>query len=139
MNEAALKIGVCAVVRRGTTVLLWRGDLQIHDSELMGFPGGKLEVGETLEQCCRRELHEETGLVATTTRYISSIAHNWGQKKWLTVYFEVDVSPSAQPRNMEPQKHGSFKFWDVADVNFEQRKLYMGTKAVLQELELMKR
>lgn len=31
------------------------------------FPGGKIEVGETPEQACRREVHEEVGIVIPLT------------------------------------------------------------------------
>lgn len=35
-----------------------------HDNGLWGMPGGSLEPGETVEEAGRRELTEETGLVA---------------------------------------------------------------------------
>lgn len=42
------------------------------------FPGGKLEVGETLEECLKRELHEELGIHAVIGEYFctSSFYHN---------------------------------------------------------------
>ncbi len=34
------------------------------------FPKGKLEDGETLEQCALREVHEETGLICRLGRFL---------------------------------------------------------------------
>jgi 8-oxo-dGTP pyrophosphatase MutT (NUDIX family) len=39
--------------------------LQLHnDNNCWGLVGGSLEIGETLEQVAKRELFEETGLIA---------------------------------------------------------------------------
>lgn len=58
------RIGVLAVIRRGDAFLLVRRKFAPNIG-VWGFPGGKLEWGETLAACAARELKEETGLVAT--------------------------------------------------------------------------
>jgi ADP-ribose pyrophosphatase YjhB (NUDIX family) len=60
-------IGVLAVVPRGDTVLLARR-ANPPDEGLWGFPGGRLESGESLAQAAARELLEETGVTAEFTR-----------------------------------------------------------------------
>lgn len=39
------------------------------DLPLYAHPGGKLEMFETIKQCCQRELKEETGVYMQTEKY----------------------------------------------------------------------
>lgn len=52
-----------AVVIRGKSLLLVRR-ANPPDAGLWGFPGGKIELGETLAHAAVRELFEETGVTA---------------------------------------------------------------------------
>lgn len=71
------RVGVLALVRHGQTVLLVRR-ANPPDAGLWGFPGGRVEAGETLFQAAERELKEETGLTATalqTVEVFDSLHH----------------------------------------------------------------
>ena len=65
---ADLRIGSCAVIfdESRKKVLL----TQRADNGLWCLPGGKMESGETLEECCQREVWEETGLQVRITRLV---------------------------------------------------------------------
>jgi 8-oxo-dGTP diphosphatase len=56
-------VGVLAAVRRGPRCLLIQRREKV-DIGKWGFPGGSLEVGETVTACAERELREETGIEA---------------------------------------------------------------------------
>lgn len=61
-----------AVVRRGTQFLLVRRQNR-PNAGLWGFPGGKIELGESVMQAAVRELQEETGVVATARDTLTSV------------------------------------------------------------------
>ena len=56
------KVGVGVIIRRSGQVLLGlrKGT---HGAGTWQFPGGHLQYGESVEECARRELLEETGLL----------------------------------------------------------------------------
>jgi mutator protein MutT len=56
-------VGCLAVVRRGDKILLVQR-AKAPGIGKWGFPGGHLEMGETVQQCAVRELREETGIEA---------------------------------------------------------------------------
>ena len=71
--EAAIAI----VIRDGQILVCQRKD----DDVLGGFwefPGGSRECGESLEDCLKRELLEEIGIVAAVVAALSPIEHAYG-------------------------------------------------------------
>ncbi|MDD8022614.1 MAG: NUDIX hydrolase [Paracoccaceae bacterium] len=63
MSMPMPRLAVLAVVVRGDQVLLVRR-ANPPDAGLWGFPGGKVDWGETVEAAALRELAEETGITA---------------------------------------------------------------------------
>ncbi|MBZ9708005.1 (deoxy)nucleoside triphosphate pyrophosphohydrolase [Mesorhizobium sp. B3-2-1] len=68
MNDLAsggkrlLLVAACALVDADGRVLLAQRPQGKQLAGLWEFPGGKVEAGETPEQCLVRELHEEIGI-----------------------------------------------------------------------------
>ncbi|MFG6177248.1 NUDIX hydrolase [Halomonas sp. THAF12] len=65
-------VATIAVLIRDDRVLLVRR-ANPPDAGLWGFPGGKIERGESIEQAAMRELHEETGIVASAHRTFNAV------------------------------------------------------------------
>ena len=103
MREAStplpLKIIGVAVIRREN------GDILIDrrpQSGLLGglweFPGGKLEAGETIEDCIRREIQEELGIEIAVKEHLITVDHAYTHfKVQLQVYYCDYLAGEPQP------------------------------------------
>lgn len=65
-------VAALAVVIRDGAVLLVRRS-KPPDAGLWGFPGGHLELGETLFACATRELFEETGVRGAARAHLTNV------------------------------------------------------------------
>lgn len=64
-----IMVGACVILINKEKQLL----LQLRrDNNCWGLAGGSLELGETLEQTAKRELYEETGLVAKSLKLFNT-------------------------------------------------------------------
>lgn len=61
-----------AVIVRGSQLLLVRRNNR-PNAGLWGFPGGKIELGETVMEAAIRELQEETGIEAEARDILTSV------------------------------------------------------------------
>lgn len=106
------QVGVGVLVMHEGLVLLGRRKGS-HGAGSWSAPGGKLEFGEELESCARRELLEETGLQARHIElgpYSNDVFVAAGSH-FLTV-FVVARGISGVPRNLEPDKCEGWAWFD---------------------------
>lgn len=100
------------VVRDGKVLLGRRNSPHGHGT--WSPPGGKTEPGETDEEAARRELVEETGLVAAVPRVVAETRDTFpGGDCWLTRWVLMDWV-SGEPEALEPDEQDSWGWypWD---------------------------
>jgi len=116
---AELRIGSCAVIfdETGQKVLLTRR----ADNGLWCLPGGKMESGESLEECCQREVWEETGLQVRPTRLIGIysnrdqvVSYGDGNRVQIVVLsFEAEVIGGEPGLSDETTAFGYFSLQEI--------------------------
>ncbi len=80
-----------------------------------GLPGGKLEFYESLEDCAKRELEEETGLRCDNISFLHVINDprpNDDKTHWIHFEF-IAKDPVGQPKLMEPDKCAGWEWFDM--------------------------
>lgn len=89
----------CALIERDGFVLACRRGPEMRMPLKWEFPGGKIEAGETAEQCLLREVHEEMGVNIAICSALSPATHSYGD-------FTVTLYPFVcSIENGEPMLH----------------------------------
>ncbi len=71
------RIGVAVILNNEGEVLIDRRLPEAEMANLWEFPGGKIEVGETPEECIVREIQEELGVVVGVSRFLTKITYSY--------------------------------------------------------------
>ena len=94
------KIGVGVILNQQGEILI---DRRLDSGEMGGlweFPGGKIEPTETAEECIRREVFEELGIIVTVGEQLKTIEHNY-PKFVVTLFFHYCYYVSGNPQTIE--------------------------------------
>ena len=83
-----ISTAIIVLIRKGDEILLVHA--RNFKGTFHGLVAGFLEVGETLEECVRREVREETGLEIQNIRYFDS--QPWPYPSGLMVGFTADYA-----------------------------------------------
>ena len=101
-----------AIIRRGGETLIARRRAGDHLGGLWEFPGGKIESGESPEQCLARELHEEFEVDATIGHFITSSRFNYGHRQIELLAYEVALAAGELTLN----NHDEVRWVPTADL-----------------------
>jgi len=109
------RVGVGVIVVRGGRVLLGerRGS---HGAGTWALPGGNLDFGESVEECARRELLEETGIILHSVRQAPYTVDHFPDdgKHYVTLFVEA-LDATGDPALLEPEKCCGWSWFDWHD------------------------
>jgi 8-oxo-dGTP diphosphatase len=121
-----------AIIERNGNILIAKRSSTSSLPNKWEFPGGKVEIGETPEECLARELYEEFDIVVTVGDFFAESIHQYERKtvrllafrvqydedittlnahddvKWVPVddLLAYDLAPADVPIAREVQRHG---------------------------------
>ncbi|MBD2363173.1 8-oxo-dGTP diphosphatase MutT [Anabaena minutissima FACHB-250] len=91
-------IGVAIIWNDQQQILIDRRRQEGSMGGLWEFPGGKIEFGETVEECIKREIYEELGIVIEVGEHLITIDHTYTHLRvTLTVHHCHLLSGVPQP------------------------------------------
>jgi len=73
----AKQIGVAIIVNEDKQILIDKRLPKGSMANLWEFPGGKIEEGETIDECIKREVREELGIEIAVNEHLVDINHTY--------------------------------------------------------------
>ncbi|QIG71652.1 NUDIX hydrolase protein [Rhizobium phage RHph_TM39] len=111
------KVAIAGViVKDGREILLGKRIGGIIDGFYV-LPGGKLEDDESLQECLKREILEETNLeLKNISTHIAYREPDIKGFRFLMIYFRADVVDESLLQNTEPDKCEGWGWYDIHDL-----------------------
>ena len=105
------------LVLHGGRYLIARRRSDVHLAGFWEFPGGKREVGESLEECLRRELFEELSIRVDSPVPYQTVRHDYPDKIVELHFFRCSIEQGdptpidcAEFRWVRPEELAQFTF-----------------------------
>ncbi|MFA6304744.1 MAG: NUDIX hydrolase [Patescibacteria group bacterium] len=98
------KVGIGVILIKEDKILMGLRK-NSHGTGTWGFPGGHLELNESIEECSIREVLEESGLTIKNIRHLAFTNDIFTDenKHYVTLFILADYN-SGELKNLEPQK-----------------------------------
>lgn len=106
------KIGVCVLLFNEKNQVLLGERLNSYKAGHFGVPGGRLELKESLLQCVRREVFEETGLKIEEIDFIGVVRELQEDSNFIHFAFAARKIEGV-PDNKEPHKCKGWNWYSL--------------------------
>lgn len=109
------KVGVGVLIFNHKGEMLLGKRKNAHGNALWGNPGGHLEFGESLEDCAKREVLEETGLSVSSPTFVAvtNDVFKAEGKHYISIFMKVIITENQTVQNLEPHKTEEWKWFSL--------------------------
>ena len=123
-------IGVAVIVVKDGKVLMGKRKNILGSGE-WAFPGGHLEFHEKIEDCAKREVYEETGLIVKNIRVTTFTNDIFVKEKkhYITLFTIADYDSG----KVELKEHDKCELWEWFDWDNMPEPLYLPVKNLLKQ------
>lgn len=118
--ENIIKVGIGVLIKNNNKILLGhrvslKDNGAIHEPDTWALPGGKLEFTETILECAKREVKEETNLEIDDLEIFGVVDDIQTDKHFVTIhvianYFKGELKP------MEIEKEDKWQWFDLNEL-----------------------
>jgi 8-oxo-dGTP diphosphatase len=132
------KVGIGVMIQNTAGQILLGLRQGSHGAGEWCFPGGHLEMGETVFETAKRETKEETGLDVTPVELISVADEMRYLESDGKHYLNVGVKAlyqGGEPQIMEPDKCLEWKWFDLENLP---EKMFEGTELIIKNFKASK-
>ncbi len=112
MSEKIVGVGVGVLIVKDNKVLLGKRKGEFGKGSWT-CPGGKLEFGEKLGDCVKRETKEETGLDVEMAKFISAVNDIVYGKHYVTLNVKAEIVGGTL-KVAEPEKFEEWRWFDFS-------------------------
>ena len=105
------------VIQKGTKILISQRRANDEFGGLWEFPGGKVEQGESLEECLIREIFEELNIQITIKKYLFNVEHIYNKLK-ITLHIFLCQHKKGTPECRDVQDWQWINFSNIDDYRF---------------------
>jgi len=116
MEQEPEHLGVFVILIQKRKVLLGKRK-NAYKSGFFGFPGGRLELSESLVDSAKRELLEETGVEAIDLKYLGVIRELQDGYNFIHFGFACD-NYRGEIKTMEADKCEGWEFFSLNEIPF---------------------
>ena len=113
------QIGVAVIVSDRGKILIDRRKAEGEMGGLWEFPGGKIEPGETIAECIKREIKEELDIEIAVGDRLTTITHTYKTFK-VTLYVHYCQHLSGKPQPIECEEIHWVDPWQMNQYQFPQ-------------------
>ncbi len=98
-------VGVMLIKRVPEIKVLLGKRINAHGDGEWAWPGGHLEAGESIRDCARREVREETGLEIKHLRFLRVMnLLDYMPKHYIDIGMLAEPAEDTEPQTLEPDK-----------------------------------
>ncbi len=135
-NKPVMDVAVAIIKASDGRILISKRPKHVYYGGVWEFPGGKVEVGETVNDALEREIKEELGIDIQDSKPLIYVEHDYGDR-YVKLHVKEVLSFRGEPTGLEGQEVKWIQLNELSGYRFPEANEYIRKVLVLPQYYLI--